>query len=311
MMALYEIPDFKYPQGWTSPDSRVKRSTECCRKLEEGEILFFPETPFEIPEADREFLVETKQSGLAFHKNISYRPKQDVLRGTADGNSVQQMHRIMKYYSETVTSFLSKLLEPYAKTWRHDYASFRSIEEEGRDLPVNRRNDLLHLDAFPTRPTGGDRILRCFTNVNPNQSRVWVTGDPIETIASRFANDAGLSALVSRRFSPLGRIQHSMEKSLASLTGKVSRTAYDEFMLKFHDYLKQRRDYQEEQDGKLRSEFPPFSTWITFTDAVPHSVVSGQFALEQTFIVPISAMVSPEKSPLRVLEKIAGQRLSA
>ncbi|MBV9673629.1 MAG: Kdo hydroxylase family protein, partial [Verrucomicrobia bacterium] len=203
------------------------------------------------------------------------------------------------------------LLEPYAKTWRHDYASFRSIEEEGRDLPVNRRNDLLHLDAFPTRPTGGDRILRCFTNVNPNQSRVWVTGDPIETIASRFANDAGLSALVSRRFSPLGRIQHSMEKSLASLTGKVSRTAYDEFMLKFHDYLKQRRDYQEEQDGKLRSEFPPFSTWITFTDAVPHSVVSGQFALEQTFIVPISAMVSPEKSPLRVLEKIAGQRLSA
>lgn len=309
-MALYEIPDFKYPQGWTSPESPVQRSSECCRRLEQGDILFFPETPFEISKADRDFLVETKQSGSAFHKNISYRPKQDVLRGAADSNSVEQMHRVMKFYSETVTSFLSKLLEPYAKSWRHDYASFRSIEEEGRDLPVNRRNDLLHVDAFPTRPTRGDRILRCFTNVNPTQSRVWVTGDPIETIAGRFANEAGLSALVSQRFSLLARVQHLFDRSLKSLTGRVSRTAYDEFMLKFHDYLKERRDYQEEKEGKLRSEFPPLSTWIAFTDGVPHSVISGQFALEQTFIVPISAMVSPEKSPLRVLEKIAGQPLS-
>ena len=89
----------------------------------------------------------------------------------------------------------------------------------------------------------------------------------------------------------------------------AQRTPYDEFMLSFHDYLKERRDYQKEEEGKLRSEFPPFSTWIVFTDGVPHSVLSGRLALEQTFIVPLSAMVLPEKSPLRALESSPASRL--
>jgi hypothetical protein len=38
--------------------------------------------------------------------------------------------------------------------------------------------------------------------------------------------------------------------------------------------------------------------------------MSGQFALEQTFIVPVDAMVVPQKSPLRVLESLCGQTLS-
>ena len=43
----------------------------------------------------------------------------------------------------------------YARSWRVDYASFRPVEEQGRELPLRHRNDLLHLDAFPTRPTHG------------------------------------------------------------------------------------------------------------------------------------------------------------
>ncbi|MDB5302242.1 MAG: hypothetical protein JWO87_3905, partial [Phycisphaerales bacterium] len=41
-----------------------------------------------------------------------------------------------------------------------------------------------------------------------------------------------------------------------------------------------------------------------------HSVLSGQFALEQTFIVPIRAMVAPQKSPLKVLEGLCGTALA-
>jgi hypothetical protein len=33
--------------------------------------------------------------------------------------------------------------------------------------------------------------------------------------------------------------------------------------------------------------------------------------LEQTFIIPLQAMVAPHKAPLRVLEKIAGTPLIA
>ena len=41
----------------------------------------------------------------------------------------------------------------------------------------------------------------------------------------------------------------------------------------------------------------------------PHAVLAGQYALEQTFLVRPEALVNPETSPLRVLEKIAGAPL--
>jgi hypothetical protein len=86
------------------------------------------------------------------------------------------------------------------------------------------------------------------------------------------------------------------------------RGAYDRFMLRFHDYLKENTDFQR-QGTKVRTDFQPSSTWIVFTDAVPHAVHSGRLALEQTFIIPVRARVAPEKSPLRKLEEIAGRSL--
>jgi hypothetical protein len=38
-------------------------------------------------------------------------------------------------------------------------------------------------------------------------------------------------------------------------------------------------------------------------------VISGQYALEQTYIVPISAMVLMDKAPLKILESMAGRSL--
>jgi len=59
-----------------------------------------------------------------------------------------------------------------------DFASFRPLEEQGRDLSLHKRNDLLHVDAFPSRPTHGGRILRVFANINPSVGRVWNVGEP-------------------------------------------------------------------------------------------------------------------------------------
>jgi len=80
-------------------------------------------------------------------------------------------------------------------------------------------------------------------------------------------------------------------------------------MLRFHDYMKERQDFQE-GCRKIRIEFPPGSTWICYTDSVPHAVLSGRFALEQTFIIPLSSLVIPEQAPIRVLEKLAGKPLA-
>jgi hypothetical protein len=48
---------------------------------------------------------------------------------------------------------------------------------------------------------------------------------------------------------------------------------------------------------------------MVYTDGVPHAVMSGQFALEQTFIVSPAALVSPDVAPVHVLEAATGRSM--
>ena len=264
--------------------------------LERGDILCLPQTPFDISAEDRAALLQAGQADGNFHKNISYRPLEDRIAGlgkTVPGESAA-IHRALRNYSRNAIALLERLLAPYRSQWRLDYASFRSIEEEGRDLPWKKRNDLLHTDAFPTRPTNGGLILRIFTNINPSKERVWVTSDPFAILAPQYAEAAGLAA---------GARPSLMKRVLSR------RSPYDEFMLGFHDFLKSNETYQRETP-KYRFSFPPDSTWMAFTDVVPHSVLSGRFALEQTIIVSQKSLSDPRRAPIAILENLAGRALA-
>jgi hypothetical protein len=304
---LIEVTDYTI-RGWQVPGEN--RPCEYCARLEEGEILFFPLLPFEFPKEDAEFLTGVRQSSAGFHKNISYRPRESRVFGLERGSADQtRLTAIFGRYSKAVTAFAAQLLSPYARGWQLDFASFRSIEERGRDLPLKSRNDLMHTDAFPTRPTNGNRILRVFTNLNPAQPRVWLTGEPFDILAPRLARDAGLedcAGWARSRWRPLTRILPRMGGAMGLPV--PDRSPYDRFMLGFHHYLKDNRDFQE-TSPRSRWEFPPNSTWIVFTDSVPHAVLSGRLALEHTYIVSERDLVLPEKSPRRVLERLCGTPL--
>ena len=82
-MSQITVTDYGHPQGWGGVADANQRARAYCRQLEEGDILYFAGVPYDLPEADREFLLSQKQSGLRIHKNISYRPKTDYLRGAA------------------------------------------------------------------------------------------------------------------------------------------------------------------------------------------------------------------------------------
>jgi len=304
-----QVTDFQTDEGWNDATRANERARWCCEQLEEGHILGFPGIPFDFPEGDRRFLLQQRQSDGRIHKNISYRPKQDVLRGsvTESREDTTRLHQIMRHYSEEVTSFLSKVLKPYAPHWSLDFASFRPEEEKGRDLPLHKRNDLMHVDAFPTRPTRGNRILRCFTNINPAQPRVWLTTERFPKLAQQFARDAGLEKFALQNGSSSGSFFNTFKRAVGLKV--VDRSAYDKFMLRFHDYLKENNDFQSNWP-KVQLSIPPVSTWMCFTDSVPHAVLSGRFALEQTLIIPLRALIQPEKSPLRILENIAGKKLA-
>ena len=88
----------------------------------------------------------------------------------------------------------------------------------------------------------------------------------------------------------------------------VLRSPYDVFMLNMHNFLKENEDFQK-SCHKDYWEFPPNSCWIVYTDQVSHAATAGQYALEQTIIIPRQALIHPENSPVGVLEKRTGQRM--
>jgi hypothetical protein len=305
---LVRVDQYVFPKGWSTPAEAAERARQCCEQLEDGRMLCFDHLPYVFSKEDQEFLLSQRQSGSRLHKNVSYRPSQDVLRGAAGGQKeTGRLHEIMRQYSQEVTRFLKQLLTPYAKEMTLDYASYRPEEEEGRDLRVHKRNDLLHFDAFPTRPMNGNRILRCFTNVNPTAPRIWHTTDGFPILAEKYALAAGLAEFAEKGSARSHSLVRSFKKALGLKA--VDHSAYDRFMLRFHDYLKENSAFQE-NCPKVRLEFPPGCTWICYTDSVPHAVLSGRYALEQTVIIPLTSLVTPDKAPIRVLEKLAGKPLS-
>src|SRR6202789_3132560 len=173
--------------GLANPEAQARA---WCQRLEAGDILYFPQTPISFRPEGLSFLLGQQQTGSTLHKNIAYKPNLDAVSGldsSTGAAELKQLQAVMRTYSQDVTRFLSSFLLPYQGRWQLDYASFRPQEEEGRDLPLRRRNDLLHTDAFPTRPTRGARILRFFNNIHPSRTRDWVVGDPFATLAPLYA----------------------------------------------------------------------------------------------------------------------------
>jgi hypothetical protein len=156
-----------------------------------AKFSFSRKSPIPFRPEDLSFLLGQQQTGSTLHKNIAYKPNLDSVSGldagTTSAADLVQLQAIMRQYSQDVTRFLTRFLSPYQGRWQLDYASFRPQEEEGRDLPLRRRNDLLHTDAFPTRPTRGARILRFFNNIHPTRTRDWVVSEPFSVLAPRYA----------------------------------------------------------------------------------------------------------------------------
>jgi hypothetical protein len=288
-----------------------EQARDWCAWLETGNVLYFPQTPVPVPDEDLRFLRGRLQIGSRFHKNIAYKPARDELAGvslkTATGATAEQLRAIMQRYSASVAGFLTGFLAPYGQRWQLDYASCRPIEERGRDAPLHRRNDLLHTDAFPTRPTRGRRILRFFHNIHPSRTRDWMLGAPFSRIVEEFAPARLPLPKPDGKLTDIGK-RMADATGMARWAPRWKRTPYDEFMRRLHNAMKEDEQFQR-SCAREYFQFAPGSSWMVYTDTVPHAVVAGQFALEQTVLVEPAAMVAPESAPLAVLERMSGARL--
>jgi hypothetical protein len=281
--------------SWAGPVAHDELTSAGIR-LEHGNVLFFPELSFSV-DASELSLFSAGVLGRA--KNISFDPATGRISNTSlEGEHLAQLRRLMTRFSDAAWSLIRVLLPRYSSHLSRGRSSFRPAEIAGRASSWRKDDTKLHVDSFPASPVQGRRILRVFTNVNPEgRARTWRVGGDFDTLADRFASSLSV---------PMPIV--SLMLQAARIT-KSRRSPYDALMLQLHDRMKQDASYQENA-AQTRFDFPAGSTWIAFTDQVSHAAMAGQFQLEQTFVVDVEALAEPDLAPVRVLERLKGRRLT-
>jgi hypothetical protein len=264
--------------------------------LEAGDVLFLPNLRFDVEPGES---VLFTPAILGSSKNASFDPSTGGLGGTtATGADADALRGLLQRFSGAAMSLVHELFPRSHSRIERRRTSFRPAEVAGRQTSWRKDDTRLHIDSFPATPSGGSRILRVFSNVNPEgRARSWRVGDDFEAVARRFAPQLRLPLPGSGPLLRLLRVT------------KTLRSPYDALMLQLHDRMKGDADFQA-RSPQLTFDFPAGSTWMAFTDQVSHAAMAGQYQLEQTFLMPVDAMNAPETSPLRILERLMRKRLA-
>lgn len=279
-----------------NPKLAADESLAIAAELESGKVLYFPQLPFVLAPDELRFLDARWSDGRA--KNISYTPATRSLKGAqGSAEDLAALAAMIARYHAQAMQLVHALLPAYGPALRIAPTSFRPMPVEGRVTSWRKDDSRLHVDAFPSRPNHGERILRVFTNVNPaGVDRVWRVGEPFTALAARYL------PMLPKPLPGAAAVLRALRIT------KSRRSDYDHYMLQLHDRMKADADYQR-QAPQERMPFPPGATWLCFSDQTSHAAMSGQFLFEQTLHLPVAALYDPERSPLRVLERIAGRAL--
>lgn len=258
--------------------------------LEQGKVLYFPTLPFTLSEAEQTLLTPTVLEENV--RNISLAAENQLKGAAGDEHTKVLLTQMLKRYRTQSAQLIYSLLPKYKGALRCAPTSYRPKTVEARKQSWRADDRRMHVDAFPSRPNRGERILRVFNNVNPDGvPRVWRVGEPfadmVETMLPRCKPYVGWQA---KALNKLG-----ITKSL--------RSEYDHFMLQLHDNMKADMNYQQ-QAKQITMPFASGSVWVCFSDHALHGVESGQYMMEQTFHIAPEDQYNPNISPLAHLSQV-------
>lgn len=278
-------------RDWRAPGSDPK----WIEAVEDGKVLYFSRLAFELTDGERAQLKpELLAEGV---RNISW-DAQRGLKGVAGDEPVRAaVEALVSRFASQATALVHQLFPAYAAHLRPAPTSLRPRSVSNRKQSVRADDRRLHVDAFPSRPNYGERILRVFANINPDgRPRVWRVGEPFEDVARRFLP----------RATPYSRWQAGVLNALH--VTKSFRSEYDHLMLQIHDRMKADEDYQRNAP-QVTMPFPPGTAWVCFSDQTVHAAMSGQYMMEQTFHLPVAKQYNRDASPLAILSRLAGHPL--
>ncbi|MBP7537275.1 MAG: Kdo hydroxylase family protein [Ottowia sp.] len=276
---------------WAQAHSRP----EWTAAVEAGKVLYFPRLGFAVQPEEQALLREDMLAPKS--RNVSL-GADGVLKGAAGSAQDQQaLAAMVGRFRQQALQLVDDLLPEYKGQLRVAPTSFRPKQVETRAQSVRADDQRMHVDAFPSRPSYGERLLRVFTNLNPHGvPRVWRVGEDFETIARRFLPQA----------KPYRLWQAKLLNAVHAT--KSLRSEYDHLMLQLHDLMKFDEQYQK-NGTQVTVPFPPGSVWVCFSDQATHAVMSGQFMMEQTLYLPPGKEVDPQASPLAILTRLVGRPL--
>ena len=276
------------------PEITAADTERHARELESGAVLVLPRLAFALSGDERRFLDVRWSDGKA--KNISL--DRGVIKGArGDAADLLALTAMIARFAADASALIAALFPRYAPYLTRARTSYRPHAAATRAVSWRKDDTRLHVDAFPSRPNRGVRILRVFCNVNPEgEDRVWRVGEAFEPMATRL----------------LPRVRAMLPGEAAVLSAlrvtKSPRSAYDHLMLGLHDAAKADLAYQRASPQR-EVRFAPGTTWICFSDQVMHAASSGQYMLEQTTHLPLGALYEPQRAPLAVLERMTGRSL--
>ena len=282
------------------------KSRELSDELERGRIIYFPQSPLPLPApADIDFLCTELPAKLQ-RKNVSYYPSANRLKGIKEAATAEKTRALLEQRSKTVQSFLTRAMPELTADWTIGTSSFRPIEEKGRALSAHASNELVHIDAGAYGATHGARILRFFTNLNAKTDRVWCSKGTFAELYLRYGKDAGIDGQHSLRTPPWDIARTSALRLAAkagwSMARMIDGSPYDRPMRRFHNFMKDSPAFQADMNGHQEFRFAPGSSWMVLTDTLSHACVSGQFALIDTFLLPLKNCRVRESAPYYVLQ---------
>ena len=286
MLAFCTLDADQWTQSFTAAEQE-----RAIAALEAGQVVFCPNLRFVFIDSEDKFFSSAWSDGTS--KNISFDATTGRLKGIRGRKSdVAQLAALMGRFAAGTRTLLDNLLPAYRDALVQARTSYRPVQIKGRAVSMAKDDSRLHPDAFVSRPAGDRRILRVFCNVNPHgQGRAWRLGESFEPFARRF----------------LPRIKPPFPGSRTLLywlrATRTPRTCYDHYMLGLHNAAKRDELYQKSCPQKAFT-FPAGSTWLCFTDQVLHAVDAGQYLLEQTWLLPVAAMRSPDQSPQRIIQRL-------
>jgi hypothetical protein len=298
--ATAEIMEVADATVFASDDVRAR----ALEMIENGGIVFIRDAGFRLTDQERALVADSsrmlptrkERESQTGRPTVIYDPERGRFELTRIPRSVRvELKALLDRYSEWTSTLLGQLLPSYAPALARDRVTFRPC--------LRSKVQGMHIDSSYGHPTEGRGMLRVFCNIDvADRPRRWQVGEPFEPLVRRYLAEAR-----STRKATPASLAAGILTALGVLKGR--RTDYDALMADLRRLIKGDVEYQRIAPRRI-VEFPPGSAWIAITDLVLHGALAGQNSLDQTFYLPPEAMKAPERSSLRILERLTGRPLA-